>query len=145
MTEALPLAEVVHAIAGRARLRIADRCGDQAFLAAIATSLSAMPGVHRVDVRPLTGSVLIRHSGPLARIAAAAKAARLFTLTDQPTAPPPPTIAFDPKMIVGGGLGLAALWQLARGRVLPPALTLAWYSAALTGLISVARAAEVDE
>jgi hypothetical protein len=58
-------------------------------------------------------------------------------LIDAHTAPPlTPAIPIDPKMVVAVGLGIFALWQLAQGRILPPALTLGWYAAKLTGILS---------
>jgi hypothetical protein len=137
MPEPLPIAEVVHAIEGRTRLRIPSRRSDAAFFASVATGLSTVPGVLHVDVRPLTGSILLQHGPALARIAAAAEQARLFRVAD--LAPPPRSreaMRIDPKLVVGVGLGALALWQLAEGRILPPAITLAWYTANLTGLLS---------
>jgi hypothetical protein len=137
MDNALPLAEIVHAMPGRVRLRLAARRGDRVFFASIATGLSAIPGVSRVEVRPLTGSIMLQHVCPLARIGIAAEQGRLFVIADAHTAPPlTPAIPIDPKMVVAVGLGIFALWQLAQGRILPPALTLGWYAAKLTGILS---------
>lgn len=145
MADALPIAEVVHAMPGRARLRIPERRGDAVFFAAVATALSAIPGVIKAEVRPLTGSILIRHGPPLDRIRAAAQEARLFTVGNAGAVPPPtPTVAIDPKMAIGLGLGAIAVWQLIEGRVLPPAITLAWYAAGLAGLLSDGHPAEPE-
>ena len=97
MADALPLAEPIHAIPGRTRLRIEERSGDGAFFASIATGLSAIRGVSHVDVRPLTGSIVIHHAAPLARIGVAAEEARLFVIADalvtaRLTASPSPSI-----------------------------------------------------
>jgi hypothetical protein len=137
MAKSLPVAEIVHAMPGRARLRIAERRGDAVFFASVATGLSTIAGVRKAEVRPLTASVLIQHGPPLERIMAAAQEARLFRLADPGTAPPP-TEAFkiDPKMVVGLGLGGLAIWQLTEGKILPPAITLAWYAASLAGFLS---------
>jgi hypothetical protein len=146
MADALPMAEVVHAIPGRARLRIAERRGDAVFFASVATGLSTIAGVYNVQVRPLTGSLLIQHGPPLERIAVAAQEARLFTVGDVTSVPPPtaPT-EFDRKTLIGLGLGALSLWQLTEGKILPPAITLAWYAAGLTGLRSDGGAADGDE
>jgi hypothetical protein len=40
-------------------------------------------------------------------------------------------VVLDPKMVVVFGFGLAALWQIFQGRILPPAITLAWYASML--------------
>jgi hypothetical protein len=137
MLEALPAAEVVHAIPGRTRLRIAARRGDAVFFASIASGLSMIQGVQKVEIRPLTGSILIHHDAPLERIAKAAEQVRLFVLGRAEQVPSPILdVPLAPKMVIGLGLGVLALWQLAQGRVLPRATTLAWYAANLTGLLS---------
>jgi hypothetical protein len=48
-------------------------------------------------------------------------------------------------MMVGLGLGALALWQLTEGKFLPPAATLAWYAAHLTGLLSDGEAGHGEE
>jgi hypothetical protein len=146
MLDALPVAEVVHAMEGRTRLRIPARRGDAAFFASVATGLSTIAGVHHADVRPLTGSILLQHGLPLAGIAAAAEQARLFKIADgMPTPPPQQAAPIDAKWVVGVGLGVVAVWQLTQGRILPPAITLAWYGARLTGLLANGDAADGGE
>jgi hypothetical protein len=139
MTDPLPVAEIIHAMPGRARLRITSRRGNSAFLTTLAAGLSAHPGVTRVDVAALTGSVLIRHLAPLAEICATAEKAGLFRLgAAEAGAPPPPLelpkFSVEPKLALAAGLGMAALWQLGNGNALPPALTLIWYASRLAGL-----------
>ena len=136
MVDTLPRAEIVHAMLGRTRLRIADQRGDRVFFASVATGLSTIPGVRKVDVRPFTGSILIHHAASFASIGTAAETSRLFVLTNASSVPPPtPAMPIHPKMVVAAGLGIFALWQLTRGRILPPAITLAWYATRLTGLL----------
>jgi hypothetical protein len=116
------------------------------FFASVATGLSAIPGVSRAEVRPLTGSILIQHAGPVARIGIAAEQARLFVLANAHAPPKPtPTIAISPRLVAAAGLGVLTLWQLAQGQVLPPALTLGWYAASLGGLLSNGDSAEGAE
>jgi hypothetical protein len=123
---------------GRARLRIADRRGDEAYFAAVAKALSAIAGVRAVDVAPMTGSVLIQHSGPLARIGVAAQEAQLFVVGEAPLAPrEAPQVSIDPKIVAALALAAAALWQMSRERFLPPAITLLWYASRLGGLWSL--------
>jgi hypothetical protein len=144
MVDALPRAEIIHAMPGRVRLRIAARRGDTVFFASVATGLAAIAGVQKVEVRPLTGSILIHHGAPLAQVGAAARKARLFVISEAapaPLWPPPkwpvlPPLPIDPRMAAAFGLGLAAIWQAIQGRVLPPALTAAWYAAHLSGLLA---------
>ncbi|MBM3563214.1 MAG: hypothetical protein FJX16_08735 [Alphaproteobacteria bacterium] len=134
----LPLAQVAHAMPGRARLRIADRRGDAAYFAGVSKALSAIAGVRAVEVAPMTGSVLIQHSGPLARIGVAAQEARLFIVGEAPAAPRETgEFSLDPKLIAALALFAAALWQMSRERVLPPAITLLWYASRLGGLWSL--------
>lgn len=145
MADALPIAELVHAMRARTRLRIAARRGDAAFFASIATVLSTIPGIQKVEVRPLTGSIVIEHGPPLARVAKLAEDARLFVLTDVDNPPPPtPAMSFEPKIAVAVGLGAFALWQLARGHILPPAITLTWYAVHLAGVFPNGSVAEAE-
>jgi hypothetical protein len=132
MLEQTPLAEVVHSLPGRTRLRIAAYREDAAVLDAVAAGLSAIPGIQRITVRPLTGSVLLWHDPPMSRIAKAAEDAGLFRLAcPGDYSRQPHGVVLDPKMVVVFGFGLAALWQIFQGRILPPAITLAWYASML--------------
>jgi hypothetical protein len=134
----LPLAQVAHAMPGRARLRIADRRGDAAYFASVSKALSAIAGVRAVEVAPMTGSVLIQHSGPLARIGAAAQDARLFVVGEAPQAPREAAeISIDPQIVAALALFAAALWQMSKERVWPPAITLLWYASRLGGVWSL--------
>lgn len=145
MADTPPLAELVHAIPGRARLRIAARRGDAVFFASIATALSHTSGVADVEVRPLTASIVIRHAGPLSRIGDAARDAGLFVISTPVAAPPPVcAIPVEPRIVAAVGLGTFALWQLTQGRILPPALTLAWYAAHLGGMLASGEAASSE-
>jgi len=134
MADDLPIAALVHSMPGRARLRIGGRRGDGVFFAAIATGLSALPGVYHVYVRPLTGSIVISHGPPIARIGAAAEQAGLFALAEAAEeAVDWPELPIDPRLAMTVGLGLVAVWQLLRGQIFPPAVTAAWYAAHLAG------------
>ena len=129
MGDLVPIAKIVHSMPRRSRLRIADRRGDDAFFASLATTLSAVSDVYKVDVTPLTGSVLIEHSGPLARIGVAARDAGLFAIGEAPEASDDAhAIEFDSKLLVLLGLVGAALWQMSREKIFPPAITLLWYA-----------------
>jgi hypothetical protein len=150
MTDQIPRAEIVHAMHGRARLRIAARRGDDRFFTTLAAGLSAHPGVTKVEVAPLTGSVLIRHLAPFEEIGAAAEKAGLFRLGEAEAGAAPPLLEWpklpvDPKLALAVGLGLAALWQLGQGKALPPALTLLWYASRLAGLGSDSQSLDETE
>ena len=143
MADPLPIAEIVHAMPGRARLRIAARRGDAVFFASVATGLSTIPGVHKVEVRPLTGSVVILHSRPFARIATAAREARLFDAGERrPPPPATPAMAIDPKMVVGVGLGVFALSAAGAGPHPAAGDHARLVRANLTGLLSNGPSAE---
>jgi hypothetical protein len=131
----LPVAEVMHAMPGRTRLRVHDRRGDTAFFSSAASARWTFPGVYKVETRPLTGSVLIAHFSSLERIGDAACNAGLFTLNTTGAAPATEDgTPFDPKLLVVFSLVGLALWQLSRDRAIPPALTLLWYASQLGGL-----------
>jgi len=141
MTEALPQAELVHSMPGRSRLRIPERRGDSVFFASLASGLSTLHGVKKVEVRPLTGSILVHHDVPFEGLAKAAEDVRLFGLATVTAGTPlsAEAIAALPlnvRMIAALGFGVLALLQIGRGRVLPQAATLAWYAATLTGWLS---------
>jgi hypothetical protein len=147
MSEALPQAELVHAMPGRSRLRIPARRGDSVFFASLATGLSTLQGVKKVEVRPLTGSIVIHHDVPLEGLAKAAEEVRLFGLATV-TAGTPLSLAaigelpLDVRMMAALGFAALALLQIGRGNVLPQAATLAWYAATLTGWLSKEAAAD---
>jgi hypothetical protein len=131
---------------GRTRLRVAGRRGDGVYFASVATGLSALPQVLTIDVRPLTGSILILHGESLAGIAEAARKSGLFAISDTDVAPAPtPSVSINPRIALGAGLGVLALSELVQGHIVPPAITLAWYAAYLTGLVSNIGAAEGGE
>lgn len=148
MAEALPLAHVVHTLPGRTRLRIPKRRGDRALFTSIAERLSAEAGIARIEVQPLTGSILAFHGVRLADLGAVAEESGLFRLeTERAKSPPPqrerisrrrearqgPGAPIEPRLVLASGLLAIALWQVARGNFLPPALTLVWYAARIGG------------
>lgn len=144
-----PEARVVHRLPGRVRLRVPARRGDRDWFSSAVVELAMARGVLSARADPRLASLLIHHDGPLEAIAAAAERHGLFRLLD---------LAPRPESLLGGmrgeaaawnaglrraagdadlaslaflGLCLSALWQLARGQILPPAATLAWYAAYL--------------
>jgi len=134
MRDPLPVAEIVHAIEGRTRLRFATRAGDTPFLSALAARLGALGLVRSVEVRVLTGSVLVLHDGPFGELANRAAADGLFTTVE--SAAPEAAIgmaAVQHPVPAAGALlfGALGVMQLFEKRVLPPAITLFWYAASL--------------
>lgn len=134
--DALPLAEIAHVMAGRTRLRIAALRGNAAFFESASAILSALPGVCKAEGRPLTGSLVIHHDAPLSLVVEAALEKRLFAVAEKgrAAAPERPELPLDLRAAARIALGLLAFWQFLEGRVLPPALTLAWYAARLAPL-----------
>jgi hypothetical protein len=146
----LPSAEIAHHSPGRVRLRIRAWSGRAERFAALETRLAQCPGVERVLVNPLTGSVLLEPVTDLAVLTAFAETERLFRLTPARSLAPPFTEQlaerFDAlndqlRRASGGGIDLGAVgfialvtlaavqWQ--RGNVLGPTTTLLWSAIAL--------------
>lgn len=134
--EGPPAAHVVHRVPGRLRLRIHGKRGDQAWFDEAATTLAMLAGVDEVATSPRTGSIMLRHSRAAEDVLAAAVARGLFQLRDADLAE---GSAADRLRSAAAGLTaseglalvltLAALRQLWRGQILPPAVTLLAYAA----------------
>lgn len=133
MAEA-PAAYVAHAMPGRVRLRLPTLRGDMARLPALALAVAGLPRVATAEASAATGSLLIRHEGPLEEFLADAAAAGLFVL--RPAVPPGdeapliPTAALLPVAGAAAAAGLTVV-QLLRREALPPALTLGWHAVSL--------------
>ena len=124
-----PAAFTAHASGGRTRLRVPSRRGDADFFTACAARLAEFDGVLAVTPRALTASLLVEHDGDFGAIAERARAAGLFALEP---ANDEEELARGPAMPgLAGVLGALAVVQLFRQRVLPPAVTLLWYAAAV--------------
>jgi hypothetical protein len=132
-----------HTMPGRSRIVLEPPLPVHSALTHLAERLAAVPGVETVEIRPTTGSLVLRHAGAIAALLPALVAAGLVV------GPRPPTEPIDPIADAVTGLGAADrtvgrmtggradLWsvafaglvgaglvQLARGRVAGPALTL---------------------
>ena len=150
-----PAARVVHRVPGRLRLRIEGKRGDREWFDEAAAGLAMLRGVEAVATSPRTSSLLLRHCRPAEEVLADAAVRGLFTLPDEATAG---ASAAARLQAAAGGLGaseglaallaLAALRQVWRGNIMPPAVTLLAYAA--TVLATRARqsakrdAADVD-
>ena len=62
----LPSARVCHFATGRLRVKIPKRRHDEAFFTHVAERVSGWDSVERVEVNPLTASVLVFFKDPLA-------------------------------------------------------------------------------
>jgi hypothetical protein len=143
----IPHGEICHRIGGRARVRIAERRGDAAFFERVSQSLGRSQGVMRCEANPITGSVLIEHTAPLAQVLGLAQAQELFRVDRlEPGLVPGQVraaeglerIDADVRQLTRGEVDLRTVAlailigmgvvQLIRGNVLAPAVTLFWYA-----------------
>jgi hypothetical protein len=137
-------AEVVHRTNGRLRVKVPAKKGDSAFFEAAAEKLAECPGVEKVEVNPVTASILFALSTTPERINRFAERKGLFRLA--PWRPVRKTIFADVadlfrkwnralKESSGGDLDIPSLvfvslvisgvYQIARGNLSMPA----WYTA----------------
>jgi hypothetical protein len=124
-------ATIVHSLPGRLRLRLLDRSDASA---AIEAALCALPHVTQANASSFTGSVLIHHRVSADSLIAEIEKAGLVRI--EPVTPPAlGSERAGPGLPPLSPLGLVflalALWQISRGQILPPALTLLWYSGLL--------------
>lgn len=141
----LPHAEITHNSPGRLRLRISARRGRADYFAGIEEKLVQCPGVERIVVNPVTGSVLLEPASDFAALVAFTQAQQLFQLVQEPALMPPLTqqvaerfgvLNGELRKFSGGGIDLGSLGfiglvtlaavQLQRGHVLGPTSTLLW-------------------
>ncbi len=136
MAEQRPLAELVHRMAHRARLRVRLEEDGKPQFERIARELTQLPAVRVVRASPRTGSLLIEHDGDLEPILAQAKQ-WLDLETRGPHAPmrrlrralerfeelPPRENAHLSTLAFFALLG-ASVYQAARGDFLPAGLPL---------------------
>lgn len=143
-------ARLVHRLPGRVRLKIDGRRGDRAWFDATALELSLLEGILAVDANPLTGSLLIRHEGPLERLLRELAERGLLRVASLELQEIPlarrlaqRAAAVDEGLrrasageldLAGAallGLLLLALVQAARGQLAGPAVSLVWYASSL--------------
>ncbi len=141
-------AHVSHRVAGRVRLRIADRRGDVDYFTQVARELSKIARVSRVECNPATCSVLLIHEGDdVFQILESAQQAGLFRLA--PNGGRKTTMVqragtglkeldsrvktltggdLDIRSVILGGFVAMGVVQLSRGHIMGPAVTLFWYA-----------------
>ncbi len=132
----MPPVIVEHVLPGRIRLRFPDRRRDTAFFEQIISLLSQHPAVEEARANPLTGSLLVRHSGPIEELAGIAVQTGLIgadTLAELMKRPMP--TGSWARLFVGQGqqlptvaLALLGVLQMARGRIFGPASELFWHT-----------------
>lgn len=133
MADPLIRATIEHRIPGRVRLRISGRRGDAIFFSCAVAVLSGWQGVHTVQANPLTGSILVHHTGEPASWLSRAKAEGLFEAAEPgrevavragPAGAKRPVPS--PLDIAAAGLAAAGVLQLARGQMIGPASESPW-------------------
>lgn len=153
MSEQPTRAVVVHAIAGRARLRIDERRDDEGFFAALAERLSQHPAVREVRANASAASLLILHEGDLQSITEFAQQRGLFDVA----APAARSSMRNLQAVIEGldariasetgdaaSLGKlafvalvgAGLWQAKQGKFLPAGVTLFNYALGVMGWVT---------
>ena len=154
----LPHAEITHNSPGRLRLRIRAQRGRVEYFTSIEEKLVQCPGVERVVVNPVTGSVLLEPAIDLAALVTFTQAQQLFQLAERPVLMAPLTqqvaerfgiLNGELRRLSGGGVDLGSLGfiglvtlaavQLQRGHVLGPASTLLWSAISLLRVPPTAR------
>lgn len=134
-----PAARIVHAVPGRMRLRVMAKRGDRDWFDEAAASLAMIAGVEGVATSARTASIRVEHSRPGEAVLAEAARRGVFTLpADGEEAATEGTAGERLRAAAGGFtaseglafvLALAALRQVWRGQILPPAVTLLAYAA----------------
>jgi hypothetical protein len=74
------IAILSHRSPGRLRLRIPSKKGDELFFQSLKDQLSSLSGVERVDVNPVTGSILLIHLIDMEKIVQFARDKGLFEI-----------------------------------------------------------------
>jgi hypothetical protein len=160
----LPQARVCHYASGRLRVKIPERRRDEAFFSKVRQQLSGWDSIERVEVNPLTASVLVEFTSLFELFAENAMKNDLFEVDFdalQANSEPPPALteqaaeafgkidaAFrrwtadgaDLRSTIFLGLLAGGIYQLLRGNIAAPAATLLWYAGATLRLWDVAPA-----
>ncbi len=153
----LPEARIAHATPNRVRLKVPARRYDEAFFRAVEERLRGWRNVERVEVNPLTASILVHFSDPAALMSEAMIGNDLFQIIlpqDGGDMPGRPLLArlqetmtaaddslrqwtgeaLDLRTAIFAALFVGGLQQLVQGNVAAPAATLLWYAATVLGL-----------
>lgn len=145
------VATVEHVIDGRMRLAVRERKGDRTYFEQLADALVKIEGISEVDARPLTASVVIKHSAAgQGLLDAVCQAGNLRLLEEDEADEGAPEASAESlrasvdmllRQAAGQGVTLRAvvamaflimaLRQLAAGNVMPPAATSFWYGLSL--------------
>ncbi len=141
---------VAHQSKGRVRLRRTAPTREPASWEELVVRLTGCPLVHNVTIRPVTGSIVVEHTGELAELLRWADEHDVFTAAARPSSTRDPLYRIakaleaaneralrsadgdlDLRVVAFYGLIGATAVQLARGQVLPAAETLFAHAMAL--------------
>jgi hypothetical protein len=128
----LPVAEVVHQLPARLRLRVETRRGDAAFFTAMAKRITGITEVRAVRANPRTGSLLIEHDGTTdALVRSASENGVLLIVASAPTPKRKAMrsrrlVPVQPLSVAAAGFAGLGLYQAARGRFLGSATENLW-------------------
>lgn len=151
-----PSAIRAHVSPGRLRIRIRERGGDTAFFRKVEEALSSLPEVREVETNPRTGSVLVSHSTEPEAIEAFGRERALFEVSTAPRLRVAPRRRLETgvkslvqneaqrgwvRLETVGVVALlgAAIYQVRRGILLPPAQALLEQALRLSTVIMRAR------
>jgi hypothetical protein len=108
------------------RLRIQERRGDDAWFEDVRRDLASFPGILRVQANPVTGSLLVRGRDLALRQIPEVAGDRGWFAVDAPRAR-----RGEARQALRGlatVFMMLAVIQAARGQIMVPALSLAWYA-----------------
>lgn len=152
-------AEIAHAMPGRLRMRVPEQRGNAELFAQLEQHLAQSQLLERVQINPVTGSVLLEFEGPhealLDKLAGQLPFEFDVTVPASPSARRPPSTAglldplrlvsgrdIDQMFITGALFGAVGLVQALRGQILIPALPAFWYATNAFRLARQAQAAK---
>ncbi len=154
----LPEAYLSHLTSERLRIKIPSKKGNTAYFLSLKDQLSQfskLPGVQKIEVNPLTGSILVRHTLDMKNldintIAQYTEINGLFMLKLPAAGQTPASLKLGEtfshmntkiKSFTGGEIDVStlailgflgvAIFQMRRGHVMIPAITALWYAATL--------------
>lgn len=154
----LPEAYVGHMTTERLRIKIPSKKGDKAYFLSLKDKLSQfskLPGIQKIEVNPLTGSILVLHALDIKNleintIAQYTEINGLFRLKLPASGQTPTSLKLGEtfshmntkvKSFTGGEIDIStlailgflgvAIFQMKRGHVMIPGITALWYAATL--------------
>jgi hypothetical protein len=127
-------ARIAHQTAGRIRIEVPDRRGDDDYFASLAERLAQSGQVLRARGNPAAASLVLEYGGPLEAVLE--QLDRCSLRLSAPVRQDAPAAAMlggtwerNPMLMVGALFGAVALVQTARGEIMLPALSAFWYAA----------------